>query len=142
MQAICAYNQIETAIGSMFELNLDVVSVFSEIDDCVTENNFSRAFDLPKQKPGKIAAPKGHEASSRQLMEDFRPESGYPFAPVINNSHFTDVITNAIDVAQQAHAPGDIISEAPEVDDVAAGTRRSRMLNYRRFEASFFQPEG
>ena len=76
--------------------------------------------------------------SAGQLTEDLRPGASHALASVVDNPHLTHVTANAIDVACQAHALGNIVSEAPEVDDIADCAQRRRVLDQGRLEACCF----
>ncbi len=138
VQTVGADYQIEPAHAGVFEMNSNTICLLLKADDFISEDDFRCGFDLVEQQPGKIAAPERHEASAGQFMEDSRPEAGHALASGVNDPHLAQVIANALDIPCQAHALGDIVSKAPEVDDVATGAQRRCTLDHRRLEARRF----
>src|SRR5271165_2873392 len=98
MQAIGADNQIEKAFTGVLELNAHTIRLLLDGDNLIAENDLGRALDLLKQQPREFAAPERHEAPTGQLIEHLCAKSGYPFASLIDNPYFTEVITDAIDL--------------------------------------------
>ena len=62
--------------------------------------------------------------------------------PFANDAKLADVIARSVEVAPEPHALGDIIAEAPEVDDVASCPEIGRPFDKRGFEAGGGEPEG
>ena len=142
MKAVGADHQIEPPLRPAPEFHPDVVRPLLHADDFVVEDDFRRAFDGIEQQPRKIAAPQRHEASSGKLAKDLRPEAGHPRAAGVDDPHLPHMIADALDVGREPHALGDVVAEAPEVDDIAGPPQRRRLLDQHRLEAGGLEPEG
>src|SRR5690242_6792367 len=51
------------------------------------------------------------------------------------------MVADAVDLRNQSHALGNVVSEPPEVDDIAAGAQMGRALDQRRLKAGGPEPE-
>src|SRR5271166_2047373 len=79
--------------------------------------------------------------SAGQITENLCAKASHTLAPIVYNPHFTHVITNAPDVTRQAHALGNVVTETPEIDNIATGAQRRCTLDQRRLEPCRFQPK-
>src|SRR5215469_14991537 len=76
-----------------------------------------------------------------QFAKNAGPETGHALATIADDPHLAHAVADAIDFSQQPHSLGNVISETPEVDDVAASAQRRRMFDQGRLEARRFQPK-
>jgi hypothetical protein len=70
------------------------------------------------------------------------PESGYAFAPGVDNPHLAHTVADALKLVREPHALGDVVAEAPEVDHVSAGAQAWRALDNRGLETGGVEPKG
>jgi hypothetical protein len=92
------------------------------------QSSTKRAHTLRSAKPlslRKIAAADRDKSSASQLTKDFRSQTGNPLAPSVD----ANVIANTVNFAHKAHALGNVMTNAPEIDDVATRSQRGRVFN-------------
>ena len=125
----------------MFEAGVHTVCAFLEANDLIAENDLRCILYLVEQQPGEVAARERHEAPAGQFAKNAGPETGHALATIADDPHLAHAVADAIDFSQQPHSLGNVISETPEVDDVAASAQRWRMFDQGRLEACRFQPK-
>src|SRR5215469_3923537 len=113
-----------------------------ERNNSIPEDGFGHATDLVENQSREIASTERHEPPTGQLSEHARPEGRYPPTAFIDEAHFAHVITDALDRVCQAHSLGNVISEPPEIDDVATSPQPRSTFEQRGLESAAFQPEG
>ena len=142
MQAVGADHKVKRARAGMSELRLHVVRPFLEADDLVAKQDLRLALDRLEQQPGKIAARQRDEPPAGQLAKDARAEPCYALAASVDNPHLAHAVADALKLAREPHALGDVVAEAPEVEHVSAGAQARRPLDNRGSEPGGVEPEG
>ena len=123
MQAIGADDKVKGARAGVSELHPDIVRPLFEADDLVAKQDFRLAPDRVEQEPGKIGARQGYEPPASQLAEHARPEPGYALAPPVYDPHLAHAVADAPEIVREPHALGDVVAEAPKIDDIAASRK-------------------
>ena len=141
MQAVGTYHQVEAALACLPEAGPHVILLLLQADDFIVEDNLRRAFDLLNQQSRELAASERHIASVGQLSENAGSEASQPLAGLVDNPHLAHVVADAVDVPYQAHALRNVVSEAPEVDDVTARARLRRTFDQGRLKPRGPQPK-
>ena len=67
--------------------------------------------------------------------EDGDVESSSLTTVATDEAHFTYLIAEAADLADEAHLLGDVVADPPEIDDVATRTKARRLLDVTRVGA-------
>src|SRR5262249_17284607 len=119
----------------------DPVSVFVQLYNLVAEQHLDLAFDRLEQRLRKVASRESDETPACQLAKDPYAKSSRALSMIVNDAHLPHVIADALEVRTQSHMNADVVSETPEIDDVAASTQYRRVLDNRRRETSRFEPE-
>ena len=140
MQAVGADDEIEPPLAAGFQSNGDMVLPLVQRDDLVAEDRLRAVLERLEQQPRQRAAADGHVAAAGEFDEDLGAEAGDAFAGRIDDAHLANAVTVAQDFGHQTHALGDVVAEAPEIDDIAAAAQRRRMVEQGRREAGAFQP--
>jgi hypothetical protein len=126
----------------MLELHLHLVGPLRQADDLVAKQDFRLALDCREQEPGKVGARQRYVSAAGQLAEHARPEPCYALAPPVHNPHLAHVVADALKLVRKPHPLGDVVAEAPKIDDIAAFAQARLLLNERRCEPCGVEPEG
>src|SRR5262245_29396710 len=142
VQAIGAHNKVEPPLGAGCEPHTHMSFLIVDFDYLIAKDRLDVAVYLFKQKLRKGATTNRYIASARQFEKNACAEARDSRALSVNNSHVPDVVAGLIDLFDQAHALGDIVAQAPKIDDITATAQRGCVLDDRRLETSCFQPVG
>src|SRR6516164_9430121 len=121
MQTVSTYDEVESTLLGFSELNFHTVGLLLERNNLITEDGLCRAPNLLEKQSREIASSERHEAAAGHFLEYSSAKTRYSITIVIDNAHFADVIANAVKVICETHLIGNVISEAPEIDDITAG---------------------
>ena len=142
MQPIGRHDEIEASRGCMFEHDERALAVLADSGDAVAEDRLylwgNEAVDLACE----IAAEQAHEAPVGCRLEATDVEPHDPASLGVDDLELANVIPDTIECRSKAHALGDVVADAPEVDHVAAGSKRRGTLHESRDEAMPQQPVG
>src|SRR5262249_37325472 len=114
---------------------------FVEADDLVAKHRLRAEARLFEQQPRKLAASERHKTPVRQLLEHTASKSGHALTAVADHAQLRGAIAEAVDLARQPHAFGDVVAEPPEVDHVAPSPQLSGVLDQGRLEPGSLEPE-
>ena len=142
MQAVRADDEIETPGRRALERDIRPARVLVDRNDLIAEHDLGSGGGPVEHESGKDAARDGDEAAASQRANGRHAKSGELFAAVANDAKLADVVACGVEVAPEPHALGDVIAEAPEVDDVASCPEIGRPFDKRGFEAGGGEPEG
>src|SRR6516162_9000673 len=132
MQAVGANHKIKMPWTTAFERHLYTMLILLEVHDLLVEYNFRDRLRFLQQQASQIATPNRDETPSSYLAEDVRTEPRLTLTFVVNDPHLPHVVVETIEVSTQSHSVGDVISEPPKVNHVAARPYRRRALDDRR----------
>jgi hypothetical protein len=140
MKAVGADHQVEATGRAALEPDIDAAVALRQCRDGIVEDRFDTALDAAKQLHGKLAARQADEAVVQRVAEQVGWEAAGLAAPVIDETHFPHRIARIAHGGQDAHAFGDGIAGAPEVDHVAIAAQMRRLLDQGRLLTAAQQP--
>ena len=140
MQAVGANHEIKMPWMTAFEPNLYTMLILLEAHDLLVEYDFCDRLRFLQQQASQVATPNRDETPSSYLAEDVCTKPRLTLTFVVNDPHLPHAVIETIELSTQSHSVGDVISESPKVNDVAARPNRRRALDDRRFPPCPRQP--
>src|SRR5262249_27969688 len=120
VKAVGADDEVGIARRRMIESNVDAVVMFFDGGHRIAEDRFDLALTGTIDRRGEIRAAHAGEAILGHTAEDVDVESTPLSALAIDEAHFADLIAEAPDLPDKPHLLGDVVADAPKIDDVAA----------------------
>jgi hypothetical protein len=121
MQPGGADNQIELLPEPALELRDDCAVTPENAADAIAEYALDPAIDKIEDRRSQVATAKAEKIAPGHPPERIGAETTDPVPLGIDDAHFLADLTQA---RQEPHALGDLVSRAPEIDDVAAGAKK------------------
>ncbi len=142
MQPIRPDDQLYLAGSGMVKANPHAVAAVVNRGDGVAKDCLHPAGQRAVNGSAKVGAAHAGEAVAGQAPEDGGREAAALPALRVHIAHLIDLVAAFQNLGQQAHLLGDVVADAPEVNDVAAAAQLRRLLDEQHLVAGFEQPVG
>jgi hypothetical protein len=134
MQPIGSDYEIESTPASVLKVDVDAVCSLLQGNHFIVEDDLGFVLNGLEQQAREIAAPERHETC--HLLKHPRSKAGELLAAVIDDPKFAHPPSGVADLVREAHALGNVVSEAPKVDNVAAASKGRRPFDDGRFKSN------
>ena len=141
MKAVGADDKIEASLPGPFKPDMGAVPILPDRRDLVAEDDLRPRRRPVERQAGETAAGNGDEAAAGKRAKGRNAKSRELLAPVAHDAKLADVVAAGLELARKAHALGDLIAQAPEVDDISAGAQMRRTFDKGGFIARSVEPE-
>lgn len=120
MQAVSTDHEIELAPRRTFKSYGRAIRCVLDFKNAVAEDNFTSGFDCAVNYFSETAARQTDVASAGHLAENIDAKSSDASPATIYEAHLLHPIGAMVQVAKQPHLFCDVVTKAPEIDQVAA----------------------
>jgi hypothetical protein len=129
VKAVGPHDQIHFAPGASGEAEMDTTAVIVQGLDRVAEERLDASVERFVDRGGEVGPEEAGEAAVRKAIEYIDREPASSPTPPIDETHLPHLIPSSPDARDQSHPVRDVVTDTPEVDDVAAGAQARCFLD-------------
>ncbi len=135
VQTVTSRYEIESPCVTVFELNINAGRTFTNASDVVAENSLDLICDSIEDRFCQIATWQAEKTITKRASNNLGAECASGAATFIHKFHAIDDVTHIAQPRDEVHPPGDIKSNAPEIDHVTAFAELRCPFDQHRFES-------
>ena len=142
VQSVRADDQIDVARLCMIEFDPRACAMVIDRRNAVAEDRFHPCIQRVMDGGRDIGARQGRDAPVRKRPQRARWKASARSAECVHHPDFVGRVLQLQKTRQQAHPFHRVVANAPQVEHVAAGAQRGRLLDQQHIVAESAQPEG
>jgi hypothetical protein len=129
MKAVGSDDEIEISCASALERDLHAFLRLVDAIYAIAKDRFDFAFDLAEDRCREGASRNAGKSTARDPGKCFGGKTCHASPTASYDFYFSDRISMAADLRQQTHALCNVVTRAPEVDQVTINAQAGRRFN-------------